>query len=346
MLFPPGVFIVDAHCDIACHCQDFGRSLLGEDACAAPMMVTLPLWQQAGVRLVCVTLFTLHDKPESVRRNLVYSQYNMYLDWLACYPSELKLIRWAEDLDTLAQAEPVAVAGRSGLPVGIILLMEGLELLPNPTELFTWFERGLRIASITWNGLNQYASGTFSNKRGLTPLGRELLAEFMRLGLILDFSHLAEQGISEALAIYDGPLCSTHSNARALCGNERNLTDSHAQEIARRGGVIGLNLLAPLLVAGWRPGDFQPPLAAATAHTAHLAHLLGHEFVGIGSDLDGGLTPENTPAGIDTVLDLRKLGSELAARGWEPEDIAAFNGRNWWRFFRERLPHRPGVEIR
>ena len=337
--------MVDAHSDIAMHCQDHGRSLLGDELCAAPVMVTLPMWQRAGVRLVCVTLFTMHDKPEGVRRHLIYSQYNMYLDWLARLPQELRLIRWAEDLDDLAKAEPVSVDGRQGYPIGLILLMEGMELLSSPAELSTWFERGLRIASITWNGKNRYASGTFSDRGGLTPMGRELLAEFCRLGLILDLSHLAEQGISEALASYRGAVCSTHSNARALCANERNLTDAHAKKIACRSGVIGLNLLAPLLVAGWRPGDPLPPLEAATAHTAYFANLLGHQHVGIGSDLDGGLTPENTPVGIATAVDLPLLGLELARQNWDAGAIAAFNGQNWWRFFYNRLPKRPTAEI-
>jgi membrane dipeptidase len=338
MNLPPGDFLVDAHCDIGCHCQDHGRDLLNSTGCAVPVMASLPLWQAAGIRLVCITLFTQHDKPEKLRRRLLYEQYNIYLDWLERYPQELRLIRNAADLDGLAVAEETAVDGRRGWPVGVILLMEGLELVDSPAEMQTWFERGLRLASLTWNGVNHYASGTFANGHGLTPLGVEMLGELERMGIILDLSHLADRGIAEAFERYHGPVCSTHSNARALCNIERNLTDEQAREIARRGGVIGLNLLAPLLVRGWRPGDPQPPLAAATQHSAYLAFLLGAEHTGIGSDLDGGLTPDNTPLGIDTVRDLAKLGRELTQRGWDAEEIAGFNGANWWRFFRRALP--------
>jgi membrane dipeptidase len=344
MHLPPGDFLVDAHCDLPCHCQDHGRDLLNSTGCAVPVMVTLPLWQAAGVRLVCATLFTQHDKPEPVRRRLLYAQYNMYLDWVEQFTQEVRLIRSAADLDELAAAEVVEIAGRRGRPVGLILLMEGMELLDSPAELQTWFDRGLRLASLTWNGVNKYASGTFADKRGLKPLGFELLAEIERLGIILDLSHLTEQGIADVFAHYHGPLCSTHSNARELCDIERNLIDEQAQELTRRGGVIGLNLLAPLCVKGWRPGDPQPPIAAATQHTAYFAYLLGEEHVGIGSDLDGGLTPDNTPAGIETVADLYKLGLDLNVRKWSPDAVAGFNGRNWWRFFRERLPGGVGRE--
>jgi membrane dipeptidase len=338
MKYPPGPFLVDAHCDIGCHCQEQNRDLLNSTGCAVSVMVTLPLWQAAGVRLVCCTLYTPHDKPESVRRRLLYAQYNMYLGWLEQFPEELKLIRTQRDLEQLASAGRVEVDGRGGYPVGIIFLMEGMELLDSPAEAQTWFGRGLRMASLTWNGVSRYASGTFADRGGLKPPGRELLAELVRLGIIVDLSHLTDRGISDVFSLHGGAVCSTHSNARALCNIERNLTDDQAEEIARRGGVIGLNLLAPLVLHGWRGGDPQPPLAVATQHSAHFAQLLGHGHAGIGSDLDGGLTPENTPAGIDTVVDLAKLGEELAGRGWDSGQVAAFNGLNWWRFFAAHLP--------
>ncbi len=384
MPLPPGNFLVDAHEDIACHCQEQGRDFAypfvpgggpaNEDGspgiARVPCMLTLPGLQASGMRLICATLFSPHTYPtggrvpEPERRYKQHEQWQMYQNWVAQYPAELRLVRCKGDLAALAAAAPITamsevrgpesgstlgpgtsdqlsrslVEANPTYPIGLILLMEGLELLDTPNELQTWFERGVRMAGITWNGHTRYASGCFSDGKGLTPLGLRLLQEYSRLGMILDLAHLCDAGIADVFQHYQGPICSTHSNARAVCHHERNLTDPQAQEIARRRGVIGLNLLAHFIQPGYRNGDPQPPFEQALRHVEHLADLCGKEHVGIGSDLDGGLTPDNTPVGIDRDIDLPRLGQGLAAHGWSAAEVAGFNGANWWRFLEQHLP--------
>ncbi|MCH7471832.1 membrane dipeptidase [bacterium] len=342
MPLPEGMFIADAHQDIACHCQEMGREFV--DPGDVPCMITLPLLQQADVRLLCATLFTPHDKPEPERRYKLHSQYEMYQQWFADYREEFVPVRSRAELSRLASAKQVKgvrnpeTGVRKGYPIGVILLMEGCDLLSNPAELQTWWDRGVRIASLTWNGTNRYASGCFADGKGLKPLGIELLKEFRRLGMILDLSHLNYAGSEEALALFDGPVCATHSDARALANHERNLTDGQAREIGRRGGVMGLNLMASFIIAGWKWGNKLPEVSQATEHTVHLAGIAGWEHVGIGSDLDGGLTPENTPRGIERVDHLWLLTDDLRARGCSESEVAGFAGANWWRFFEHSLP--------
>ena len=389
MPLPPGNFLVDAHEDIACHCQEQGRDFAhpfrpgggppnddGSPGIArVPCMLTLPGLQASGMRLICATLFSPHTYPtggrvpEPERRYKQHAQWQMYLDWVGQYPQELRLIRTKRELAELAATGPIEPlerpessvqrpasetaatstatldpgpwtldSRRAAYPIGLILLMEGLELLDTPNELQTWFERGVRMAGITWNGHTRYGSGCFSDGKGLTPLGLKLLQEYARLGMILDLAHLCDAGIADVFQYYHGPLCSTHSNARALCPHERNLTDAQAREIAQRGGVIGLNLLAHFIQPGYRNGDPQPPFELALRHVEHLAQLCGPAHVGIGSDLDGGLTPDNTPLGIDSDTDLPRLGAGLAAHGWPAGEVQGFNGANWWRFFEQHLP--------
>ena len=335
MPLPATPFLVDAHEDIACHCQEHGRDFA--DPGNVPCMITLPWLQAAGVRLVCATLFAPHDKPESERRYRLYSQLTMYEEWFERHSAELMPVRSQRDLAQLAAAGS-NTAVSPDKRIGVVLLMEGCDLLASAAEMQTWFERGVRMAGLTWNGRNRFASGTFSDGLGLTDEGRQLLAEMQRLGMILDLAHLSDNGIAEALSLFDGPLCSTHSNSRAITHHERNLTDEFAREIAQRGGVMGLNLLAPFIHQGWKSGDPQPSLEAALRHVEYIAGRFGPASVGIGSDLDGGLTPENTPEGINRVDELLLLGEGLAARGWPAEDVEAFNGGNWWRFLERSLP--------
>lgn len=351
---PHGNFWVDAHEDIACHCQEFRRDFI--DPVDVPCMITLPWLMQTGVRLIFATYFVPHNGTPEQRRALLERQYEMYSDWLQLYPEQLRLVSSAADLRYLADAEPVDIPGDAreralhaalhhnldapalGYPVGIFFLMEGCDLLADPGELETWHARGLRLASLTWNGKNRYATGCFSDNAGLSDLGFELLGEFERLKMGLDLSHLCDAGVADVFERFTGPLCATHSNARGLCQHERNLTDEQAAEVARRGGVIGLNLLDTFVQTGWRPGVPLPDLRAAMDHVVHFAELLGAQHVGLGSDLDGGLTPENTPIGIDTVLDLPLLADELKSRGWDSARIAGFCGANWWSWLERLLP--------
>jgi membrane dipeptidase len=336
MPLPPGPFWVDTHEDIAYHCQEHGRDLV--EVGGVPCMITLPWLERVGMRLICATLFAPHEGSEGERRYRLHSQYHMYQDWFARYPGEFIPVRSRRDLAALAACQPIVRDQRAVYPVGVILLMEGLDLLGGPAELATWFERGVRLASLTWNGVNKYASGSFGDGKPLKPEGVELVREFNRLGMILDLSHLNDAGIDQALGLQSGPVCATHSNARSVAGSERNLTDRHALELARRGGVIGLNLIASLIMWGWRRGDPEPPPAAATQHTAYFAHLLGEQHVGLGSDLDGGVYGYNSPKGIDRIDHIPLLAEDLARRGWRDDSIRGFMGANWWRFFQRALP--------
>ena len=337
MPLPPGDFIADAHEDLAYHCQEYGRDLC--DPGVVTCMITLPWLERAGARLVCATLYTPHRQSAAERRVKLTRQAEMYREWFARFPGRLVPVLARADLARLAEARPARTPeGIEAYPIGVILLMEGLEIMDSAAELAGWRARGVRLASITWDGTNRFASGTFSDKRGLKPEGHALLREFERLGMILDLSHLADAGIEDVLASYHGPLCASHSNSRALCDIERNLADDYAVALAGRGGVVGLNLLAPLLVRSWRRGDPLPGIPEALRHTWHFARLLGPEHVGLGSDLDGGLDPGNTPEGIDRVDDLPLLGAALARQGWDHGAVAGFMGGNWWRFFEQSLP--------
>lgn len=337
MPLPPAPFWVDTHEDIAYHCQYHGRDLV--ETGDVPSMITLPRLQAAGMRLICATLYAPHEGSEYERRYRLHSQYHLYREWFARYPGEFVQVLDRGGLAALASAGPVVRAdGGSALPLGVVFLMEGLDLLGGPAELETWFNRGVRLASLTWNGVNRFASGSYGDGKGLKPEGVALVREFERLGMILDLSHLNDAGISQVWDMYHGALCATHSNARSVARSERNLSDEQARELAARGGVIGLNLIASLVIYGWRKGDPEPPVAAATAHSAHFAELLGPQYVGLGSDLDGGVYSYNSPKGIDHIDDLAALADDLARRGWSGADIAGFQGANWWRFFERSLP--------
>ena len=118
--------------------------------------------------------------------------------------------------------------------------------------------------------------------------------------------------------------------------NQRHLHDDWIREIARRGGVIGLNLYGNFLTRERAP-EGQATLATlddAVAHVLHICELTGsREHVGLGSDMDGGFGADMMPSGVRRPADLDRLAEALAKRGFDDADLAAFTHGNWARVF-------------
>jgi membrane dipeptidase len=159
-------------------------------------------------------------------------------------------------------------------------------------------------------------------------------------GLILDLSHAAEESFAEALDLQSGPVIASHSNPRAMCPGDRQLSDAMIRAIAARDGVIGIMPFNRQLIPDWAESG-RPKVALARVADAirHVADVTGtHETVAIGSDFDGGFGAEAAPAGIDTIADLPRLADPLSDRGFSDEAIRDVFGGNWLRFLRRALP--------
>ena len=212
------VFIVDGHEDIASNAlhnnhdvrlsvSEIRAAQSGppEGAFAAlphaheQAMIGLPELRLGGVGLVFATIFTFPAEPEaSTKAGL--DQLFYYHD-LARQDLGVRLIRSVSELDALV-ADWNAAPTPEERPVGMLLLMENADPISKPTELYEWVNGGLRIVGPAWRG-SRYAGGT-GEPGPLTALGRGLLGEMQRLGVILDISHLAEESFWQALDIFDG----------------------------------------------------------------------------------------------------------------------------------------------
>src|SRR4029077_20344431 len=122
--------------------------------------------------------------------------------------------------------------------------------------------------------------------------------------VILDLSHMAEEAVADAFAIWRGPIMASHSNSRDIVPGDRQITDATAAEVARRGGMLGISFYAHHLRKSGRAS-----LDDVVRHAVHLARAAdGPEQVGLGTDLDGGFDSRYAPFG-----DLAKL-ADLPAR--------------------------------
>lgn len=170
-----------------------------------------------------------------------------------------------------------------------ILSLEGAKCIDSVEKLHKAYKRGLRVMTLTWNPNNILACGSDStgteNDTGLTELGKEIVKECGKLGIILDLAHASDKTARGILEINDLPVMASHSNYRALCGHNRNLPEDIADEIVRRGGYIGINLFRCFIKEGLEPADYY-----ADAILPHVEYALKRGYaknIGFGGDIDG-----------------------------------------------------------
>jgi len=257
---------------------------------------------------------------------------------------QMRIIRTAGELEehwgrwTAAQQSNAA---DPALPIGGVIAMEGTDAIVNPAQAEAWYEDGLRCASLVHYGKSAYASGT-GEEGPLTSAGRELLAEFERLGILLDTTHLCDTSFYEALEVFGGKVLASHQNCRELVPHQRQFSDKQLNMIIERNGVIGSSLDAWMLAPGFVSGSTSREVVSINAvadHIDHVCQLAGNtRHAAFGSDLDGGFGTEQCPTGLESIADLQKLDAILAARGYDDAALDAIFHGNWLRMLSESLP--------
>ena len=318
--------IVDAHLDIGWNALEGGRGFLGPPA--PGYVVSREKLLGAGVGLIFATLYTAPARARrAMRTRFVYENpheaHIIAMAQIGYYQScGLPLIRGASELEK-------HVRGWRKGRLAAILLMEGADPVETPSQLSAWTERGVRIIGPAW-GRTRYSGGTGA-PGGLSELGVQLLKAMRRKRVILDLSHMADEAVADAFAMWRGPIMCSHSNARALVAGDRQITDATAAEVARRGGMLGISFYQHHLR---KTGS--ATLEDVVRHAVHLARAAGGpEHVGIGSDLDGGFPARYAP--FRDLRELRRLPG-LLRRHFSKSQVDGVMGGNWLGFLSRSLP--------
>lgn len=193
-------------------------------------------------------------------------------------------VRFRRDVDESENLEIVTRVGDMEKAIGegrtaLWMGMEGGEPLESLEVLEVFHNLGLRVLTLTWSLRNQIGDGVFERTGGgLTNFGIEVVGKAEELGILIDLSHINEAGFWDALDVTSFPVIASHSNAKALCDNPRNLTDEQIKAIAERDGVVGA-VAIPSFVHPERP-----TLEKYVEHIAYMVDLAGYEHVGLGFD--------------------------------------------------------------
>ncbi|BAA30123.1 320aa long hypothetical membrane dipeptidase [Pyrococcus horikoshii OT3] len=197
---------------------------------------------------------------------------------LEAYNRLFKDVSESEKLVIVGTVKEMEDAIKDG-KVALWLGMEGGEPIESLDILEIFHSIGLRVLTLTWSLRNQIGDGVFERTRGgLTNFGAEVVGKCEELGIIIDLSHINEQGFWDVLDITGFPVIASHSNAKSLCDNPRNLTDEQIKAIAERDGVIGA-VAIPAFV-----DKDNPTLEKYVKHIEYMVDLVGYKHVGIGFD--------------------------------------------------------------
>ena len=292
-MFPCALF--DLHCDTLTSFMDSGADALGNlndparrgealsalAACAQDRdtlndcrhQFALCKIPQAVHWAQCCAVFL----PDGLEQKEAMAYYQLHRD--SFFRQMAKLRRCVLPCRTAVDIEQAWAQGKTAA----ILTVENGSALAGRLERVEQLARdGVRMITLTWNGENEIGSGHVTD-HGLSAFGRAVIPEMERQGILVDVSHLNDAGFRDLLDTARRPFAASHSNARAVCGHPRNLTDEQIREMTARHCLIGLNFYTAFLRDDGRPAC----LDDLWRHVEHFLALGAEDCLALGSDADG-----------------------------------------------------------
>lgn len=363
------ILTLDTHVDIG---RGFGTPALDPGG-PTNAQVDLPKMREGGLDaaffIVYVGQGDLTEEGYAAASEAAETAYAGIRLMLDTHPDQVSLAVTADEVEAIAE---------TGRRVALIGMENSYPLGPSIEDVPMWAERGVRYMSVTHFGNNQF--GTSSNPnlaigddpvdRGLTDLGRELVASLNDHGIMVDISHVGKETGLEAMRLSRAPVIGSHSGVMGVYEHPRNFDDEQLLAIRDNGGVaqmvafrryvaavdeglqeasnammVELNLhtregraaatqetfaMARARMAELRETYPDVTISDFVDHIDHAVEVAGIDHVGIASDFDGG----GGVGGWDDATTTPAVTAELLRRGYSEEDIAKIWGLNVLRVMR------------
>lgn len=217
---------------------------------------------------------------------------------------------------------------RNGIPTVFLGIENGCALAGNLDNIDYFYRLGVRYITLCHNGDNllcDSAMQSLDTHNGLSEFGRQVVLKMNAVGMMVDVSHVGEKSFWDTVALSTKPIIASHSCCKALRNHPRNLTDEQIRAIARSGGVVQICLYKHFL-----SDTDVATVADAVRHIKHVVELVGVDYVGIGSDFDGG----GEIAGATSENQLINITKALIKEGFDDDEISKILGGNLLRIFR------------
>lgn len=268
------------------------------------------------------------------------------------------------EMQFCADAACVEKAWKAGKVASLLGAEGGHSIGGSLAVLRTLHEIGVRYMTLTHFKTTPWAdSGTDAPQHnGLTPFGKDVVREMNRLGILVDLSHVSQKTMMDALEVSGAPVIFSHSNAQAISGHPRNVSDAVLDKVKLNGGVVAVNFypgyispgqytwnaeragvmakqkalhpdrpdVAAAALADWEKANPKPvaTLADVVAHIDHIKQRIGIDHIALGSDFDGGSVGLQ---GLPDTSAYPALFVELARKGYTKEDLKKIASGNFLR---------------
>lgn len=352
------MFVLDSHCDTPSQILRL-RDLRQDNDYAH---VDFPKLKRGGVDAAFFALYVpaaLDDDPQKA--------YDYAMRLLEGVNETLSA---NSDIAALAVNRQGAYRHKMAGLFSVFIGLENASPIDNVGKVKELYDKGVRYITLCHsvnNAICDSCAPKLKKWGGLSPFGKEVVAQMNSLGMLVDVSHVSDDTFYDVLKYSTKPVVATHSCCRALCNHPRNMTDDMIRALAAAGGVIQINFYPLFLDDSFGrvlsdsgieergeqiekefiadPGNAQkhaawnqiqaelqalprPSYKLIADHIDHVVELVGIDHVGLGSDFDG---IEVTPQGMEDVSMLPKLFDELRERGYSEEDLSKIASENFFR---------------
>jgi len=348
--------VLDTHVDTPANQAQPGWDIMDSHTVEAGSQVDWPRMVAGGVDGGFFAVFTAQGARGSAgnaaARDAALLRTAVIREMVARHPDRLALALTAEDAPAIL---------RSGRKFVYISMENSAAVAGDLSLMRTFHALGVRMMGpihFLNNDLGDSATDPKGAEwQGLSPLGREFVAEANRLGIVLDASHASDLVLDQMLALSTAPIILSHSGSKAVFDHPRNIDDDRLRALAAKGGVIQINAFSNYMIAVPRIPEREAALAdlsrhygavrtltpdqrAAVAaerktidarwpvpratlddfmnHMLHVIRVAGIDHVGVSGDFDGG----GGIAGLEDVSDFPKITERLMAAGYSADDVA------------------------
>ena len=359
------ILTVDTHCDTPMEFSDpaFDLGVKSDDGC-----VDFPKMIEGGLHAEFFAVFTGQGPRNDSTYNKVHQKaldiFNALIKNVEKNSNTAEIATTPDDAYRLMKEGKIAafIGVENGYPIG--------KDLTRIKQYYDLGARYITLAHTKNNDICDSSTDPAGpENEGLSPFGKEVVQEMNRLGMMIDISHISDKSFYDVLKVTKAPVLASHSSCRALCGSPRNLTDDMLLALKENGGVIQICILGNYLKTPEpnpeldsklkelqdRYGDYnalsdtmkkvirkeyrdiqksyEKPATVKDVvdHIDHVVQVIGSDYVGIGTDFDGGGGVE----GCRTAAEMKNITIELLRRGYSKSDITKIWGGNVMRVLRK-----------
>ena len=304
------------------------------------------------------SVFVSADQPETQAVTQTLEQIDVLKRLVARYPDQLALAYTADDVER---------AMKQGRIASLIGMEGGHSIAGSLGVLREMYALGARYMTLTHYKTLGWADSAddLPTHKGLTPFGEQVVREMNRLGMIVDLAHVSADTMRSALTVARAPVIFSHSNARAVVEESRNVPDDVLRRLPANGGIVMVTGVADFVsperrlwlaersaetareqwlwqgdpdkvkaeMAPWLAAHPEPKTTVAQLadHVDHIRQVAGIDHIGVGGDFDGWYA---FPEGMSDVSGYPALFVELARRGYSQADLEKIASRNMLRVLR------------